>query len=44
MNKIKYCFASILFLFAAVAMAQETEEKEGGGNEHRDNDFGGDNY
>ncbi len=29
MNKIKYCFASFFFLFAAMVFAQETEEKEG---------------
>lgn len=28
MNRIKYCFASMLFLFAAVGFAQETEEKD----------------
>ena len=28
MNKIKYCFASIFFLFAAVLTAQEGEKKE----------------
>nr|WP_299000692.1 M1 family metallopeptidase [uncultured Allomuricauda sp.] len=28
MNKIKYCFASLLFLFGALAFAQEEEAKE----------------
>nr|WP_297917273.1 M1 family metallopeptidase [uncultured Allomuricauda sp.] len=28
MNKIKYCFASLLFLFGALAIAQEEEAKE----------------
>jgi hypothetical protein len=28
MNKLKYCFASMLFLFGAVVFAQEVEEKE----------------
>ena len=28
MNKIKYCFASLLFLFGAFAFAQEEEAKE----------------
>ena len=28
MNKLKYCFATMLFLFGAVISAQETEEKE----------------
>ena len=28
MNKLKYCFASMLFLFGAVVFAQEVEEKK----------------